>query len=190
MDVRERVFIALREMVRSRGLAAVTMDELAQAAGVSKRTIYRYFTGKAQVIEEMTDQMMLGIDEEIRTIMAGKERPREKLHLLIDKIHQKMSLLEMPALSDLQKQYPEVWEKIDAFRSAKVNLLSEFIAEGIASGDFRPMDPAVAAACLVAMARTIINPSFIMTHSLSITEAFQTVYDLFLYGVTLPPPGQ
>lgn len=46
-DSRERILRAALEMVGDRGLSAISMDELAEKAGVSRATLYRLFPGKA-----------------------------------------------------------------------------------------------------------------------------------------------
>ncbi|HUW66263.1 MAG TPA: TetR/AcrR family transcriptional regulator [Spirochaetia bacterium] len=190
MEVRERVFNAMAELARSRGLHAITMDELAEAAGVSKRTVYRYFPGKEQVVEGMIGQFALEVESGIAGILAGGARPREKLRLLATHLHERLSLLDPPSMADLQRHYPAVWQKLEDFRSQKVMLLEGLITEGIACGDFRRVDPALAASAFLGMARTIITPAFILNHSLSIAEALQMVFDLFLYGLTAPPPKE
>lgn len=46
-DSRDRVLRAALEMIGGRGLSAMSMDELAEGAGVSRATLYRLFPGKS-----------------------------------------------------------------------------------------------------------------------------------------------
>ena len=46
MGIRERIIRACQELSVNRGLSGVTMDEVVAHAGVSKRTVYRYFAGR------------------------------------------------------------------------------------------------------------------------------------------------
>ena len=46
-DSRDRILRAALDLVGSRGLAALSMDELADRAGVSRATLYRIFPGKS-----------------------------------------------------------------------------------------------------------------------------------------------
>ncbi|HEV2415414.1 MAG TPA: helix-turn-helix domain-containing protein [Candidatus Dormibacteraeota bacterium] len=48
-DSRDRILRAALEMVGERGLAALSMDELADRSGVSRATLYRLFPGKPAV---------------------------------------------------------------------------------------------------------------------------------------------
>ncbi len=47
---RQAILVAALKLARERPLAAVSVDDLAAAAGVGKQTIYRWWTGKAAVL--------------------------------------------------------------------------------------------------------------------------------------------
>jgi AcrR family transcriptional regulator len=53
LSARERVLDAALQLVGRRGLADLSMDELAAVAGVSRATVYRLFPGKAALFGEL-----------------------------------------------------------------------------------------------------------------------------------------
>jgi len=183
MEMRERIINALVVLSSTRGLAAVTVDELARAAGISRRTIYRYFPDKEHIIEEMVDRMLRQIQSHKERVLSGPGRPRDKLRLLVTGVGEIGKFLGSPALADIPRHYPDLFQKIDSFRAAQILTLEQLFAEGVATGDFRPVDPAVAAAALLGLARAILNPEFILHHSLSTKEALALVIYLFLHGL-------
>lgn len=80
MEIRERIIAAYSELARLQGFHAVTMDELAVRARVSKRTIYRYFRSKVEIIEATLDAFMAEIATEALAWPVLKHRPRKYLH--------------------------------------------------------------------------------------------------------------
>ncbi|WP_053639916.1 MULTISPECIES: TetR family transcriptional regulator [unclassified Streptomyces] len=61
-----------------KGFDAVTVDEIASASGVSKRTFFRYFASK----EDVVVQFLAGMGSDIRAALAARpaaERPSEAL---------------------------------------------------------------------------------------------------------------
>ena len=54
-DSRSRVLAAAAELLGRDGLAALSMDELAARAGVSRASVYRLFPGKAALVEALMD---------------------------------------------------------------------------------------------------------------------------------------
>src|SRR5437762_10033526 len=53
VESRERLLEQALEMIGQHGLAALSMDALADAAGVSRATVYRLFPGKAALFREV-----------------------------------------------------------------------------------------------------------------------------------------
>ena len=50
---REAIVAAAQHLFLERGFGAVSMDELAEAAGVARRTLYNQFTSKEEIFREM-----------------------------------------------------------------------------------------------------------------------------------------
>ncbi|MGE5396811.1 MAG: TetR/AcrR family transcriptional regulator, partial [Chitinophagales bacterium] len=75
MNIRDRILNACQELARIQGFYSMTMDELAERAGVSKRTLYRYFRSKEEVIEATLDQFMNEMATEADRLLAGNEQP-------------------------------------------------------------------------------------------------------------------
>src|SRR5499427_10961608 len=70
-DSRERVLAAALELVGRDGLARLSMDEVAGAAGVSRASLYRLFPGKAALFREL-----LVAYSPVEAIVAGLDRMR------------------------------------------------------------------------------------------------------------------
>ena len=49
-DVRERLLMAARQLIREHGHESVGMEHIATTAGVSRATTYRYFASKEHVV--------------------------------------------------------------------------------------------------------------------------------------------
>jgi AcrR family transcriptional regulator len=59
-DKRKKILSALEKMIQGRRFHEVTLDEVAQYAGVGKGTIYRYFADKEDLFHQL---MTYGFDE-------------------------------------------------------------------------------------------------------------------------------
>ena len=65
---------AALQLLAAKGFDAVTIDEIASAAGVSKRTFFRYFASKEDVVVQFLTDMGADIHRELAARPAG-ERP-------------------------------------------------------------------------------------------------------------------
>lgn len=71
---RQRILDAARELFYSRGIRAVSVDEIAAAATTNKMTLYRHFESKDQLVAEYLRSMTaiaLAQDEEVIRPYAG-----------------------------------------------------------------------------------------------------------------------
>ncbi|MER5647415.1 TetR family transcriptional regulator [Streptosporangium sp. NPDC002524] len=73
--------LALR-MFADRGFDETTVDDIARAAGMSKRTFFRYFPSKEDVIFGGVDDLGEQVAEEIRARPAGED-PWESLRVVL-----------------------------------------------------------------------------------------------------------
>jgi AcrR family transcriptional regulator len=55
---RERILAAARELFATRGFDAVTMSEVAEAAGVVRATVFNHFGSKAALVEAITEAVL------------------------------------------------------------------------------------------------------------------------------------
>ena len=53
---REAIVAAAERLFLERGFGSVSMDELAEAAGVARRTLYNQFASKEEIFREMLAQ--------------------------------------------------------------------------------------------------------------------------------------
>jgi len=60
-EVRERIISYAREHFMHEGFSKVTLDEIATELGMSKKTLYKYF-------EDKEDLLRAGIEENLRNI--------------------------------------------------------------------------------------------------------------------------
>ncbi|MBL1074792.1 TetR/AcrR family transcriptional regulator [Nocardia sp. 2] len=78
----QRIIAAARELFADRGLE-VTLDDVAERAGVGVGTVYRRFANKQELISEVFDQMITELGHEVETALHHTD-PWEGLVGLFD----------------------------------------------------------------------------------------------------------
>src|SRR6478752_4682078 len=65
---RKRIVDAARGHFFSHGFRSVTMDDLAEELGISKKTLYAYFPGKFDLLEAVLADKLRGVEETLREV--------------------------------------------------------------------------------------------------------------------------
>ncbi|MEJ5944196.1 TetR/AcrR family transcriptional regulator [Pseudokineococcus basanitobsidens] len=77
-DDRQRAIVdVLEELLRSRPLAEISVDEIAGGAEISRSAFYFYFASKQAVLLELLDRMVREVDERLAAVPSRVEQPRE-----------------------------------------------------------------------------------------------------------------
>jgi len=118
------------------GLRAVSMDEIARELGISKKTLYKYFKDKNDLIVQGV-QMKIKMDEKsCENSTSEGENAIDELFKISEFVIQSLSNLNQSVLFELKKFHPEAWQIMHnhkwefVYRTIKTNI-DRGIAEGI-----------------------------------------------------------
>lgn len=79
--LRERVIAAVDQFVRTKGWSATTMMQIAEAAGVSRQTVYHQFGSRQALLQAyLTGEIDNIIQQVEQAVMQHIDHPRDALH--------------------------------------------------------------------------------------------------------------
>lgn len=152
----ERVLLAAHELFAERG-TDVTMEEVAQRAGVGIGTIYRRFANKDDLFAHVSHTACTHIRRSIDAAVQAEHDPLHKLRALVLVQYQRSAsqaaLLE-PRQPGPESRPEDVFAEQRQLYTTLHDMLSQVIAEGQRQGRIRPGDPAV----LAALCLELLNP--------------------------------
>ncbi len=136
----------------------VRTDEIAEKAGVGKGTLYRYFPTKDDLFYA---SVLAGFDELDRVLESLRTRdvpPSETMALLaheVLRIFWSRPSFNMVLHRDVRR-FRVREREMNRRREVLVRFVRETVARGEARGDFRPVDPRIAAEMFLGMVRGAI----------------------------------
>lgn len=137
-----------------RGLAAARLDDIAKRAGLSKGTIYLYFPNKEELFREVIRTTVVTKLEEREQAFLGAPGTATQLLASYMRTYWKfMRSAEFAPIFRLVHAEIHNFPDLAAFYGEEVvarahRLLHALISRGIETGEFRPIDPRVAARIL------------------------------------------
>ncbi|MFD0796093.1 TetR/AcrR family transcriptional regulator [Maribacter chungangensis] len=129
--MKEKILKKATDMFLNFGFKSVTMDDIANEMGISKKTIYSHFKNKTHLVEESTANLFCTISEGIAHICSLGQNPIAELYEI-----KKFAMLHLKDEKSspqyqLQKYYPKIHESM---RFKQFDLMQECVLENVKKG--------------------------------------------------------
>ncbi|MBU1319621.1 MAG: TetR/AcrR family transcriptional regulator [candidate division Zixibacteria bacterium] len=186
IQMRTRIIEASREKFFRFGFSAITTDEIATDLGISKKTLYRHFSSKDELLHQAVFDLLADTAFQLRGILHDDETDFvEKLKMSVSLMVKTLSRFHSPFVRDVQRSSPETYTKILKFRRTKI--LSQFSAlfqSGIETGLLRKdMDINLLMVIFTQLIDGVVNPEVVSQLPYSTHEVFEGVMNTFLIGI-------
>ncbi|WP_397547464.1 TetR/AcrR family transcriptional regulator [Rhodothermus marinus] len=184
--MRARILEAARRRFFREGYARVTMDELARALGMSKKTLYQHFPTKAALAAAVMETFRSQVAEGLGRIFEDHTLSLpERLARAFAEAARHLRQIEKPFLEDLARFLPDVWAETERFRSETIaRLLGNALREGQAAGFIRTDVPVeIMLRSFQAVAERLVTPSALMELPYTLPEMSRLVIRLLFEGV-------
>ncbi|WP_430614079.1 TetR/AcrR family transcriptional regulator [Flavobacterium sp. JP2137] len=120
------------------GFKSVTMDDIASEMGISKKTIYQYYTSKPDLIKATVDYFNDEINEKVCLVTTLDLNAVDELMLAHSKIEELFFIKNSSPLYQLIKYYPKIATDIKTRQLQRFeHLITQNIVKGVAEGLFR-----------------------------------------------------
>lgn len=130
-DTAVRIWQKAHDLFMQYGLKSVSMDDIANSLGMSKKTIYQYYEDKDQLVVDVVGRI---IDQNESCCDADRNRAENAVHevfLAMDQVVEMFKSMNPSLLFDMQKYYPAAFQK---FLKHKNNYLFGVIRDNINKG--------------------------------------------------------
>ncbi|MCR8633726.1 TetR/AcrR family transcriptional regulator [Paenibacillus radicis (ex Xue et al. 2023)] len=178
-----RIVQAAAELFNAKGYRNVTLSELAARLGMSKKTLYLYFSGKEEIAEAVLEQTMQAI---ACKVAEGAERKGNPIQILEDTfaaIKQEIIKLNPVFLEDIQKYIPGMWKRLEDFRAGQLLFIEGLLNQAQQLGLIRDLNPKLVSAIMLQSIQTFVRPDFAAKHGVAMVEVADTLFSLFTKGL-------
>lgn len=180
--MRERIIQAATELIKQYGLRGFTLDDITGELSMSKKTLYKYFASKNELISEIVQR---AAEIEKQRVLQEMDRCTTWL----EKLNAIFFVYSYPAiplriLNELQRYFPAEQETILEIRRFREQIAMTVLKEGIAQGDIRDdIDPAI---MLLTFTKTVLSPmedQFLNAKDITINQLLEQMKKLLFYGI-------
>jgi AcrR family transcriptional regulator len=188
MEVKERILTKAADLFMRYGIRSITMDEIASQLGISKKTIYQFFTDKDDMVFAFIGQEIKKNEKECLQFRDDAADAVQEIFLALEDLDEMLKYMNPLMLYDLEKHHPRAFLKLREYKyqflyQAILDNLRRGITEGTYRNDFH-LD--IVAKNRIESAFLVFNPDLFPHTRYKISEVNFELAMLFLHGVTTP----
>ncbi len=192
---RELIIESALRLILRKGYDGTTVDDVAAAAGVSKGLVSYHFAKKdalfKAVLEKILAKLESDLEEMSRQDLPARERLRLNFRNLFENAERTRSYYTV--LVDFLAQAPRealVRSYTQTIYQTILRSVEATIRDGIAAGEFRQVDPRMAASTVVALTEGFVFQWLYNPEGIDLGEAYEVSDQLLAEFLVIgPPPG-
>lgn len=191
-DPRQHILDHAARLFAQKGYAASSLNDLSAGMNYSKGAIYNYFSSKQEIYDAIIIATLGGLHRAAADAVRPDDPPAQQLRAFMIAHAQFLGdhydsfvtmLVSFSGMADAPLKADAL-----ALRQAHEGLLRRILADGIASGAFRPVDPAMAGRAVLSLLSWMVR-WFDPAGPKSAREVAQDYYDMLVGGLAAPAGG-
>ncbi|MBK7500287.1 MAG: TetR/AcrR family transcriptional regulator [Ignavibacteriales bacterium] len=184
MEEKDKIIEQIEDKLFKEGFYKTTMDEVASELGMSKKTIYKFFPSKDDLVMAIAKHFMNVMKSKIVPALNTDKNAIEKLAELINILATASDKISTKRMEEMKRHFPEIWNEIDRFRTKMMfENITKIINQGKDEGLFIDYPTSIIMTILVVSVRSIVNPDFILNNSFSIIEGARFTFKIIIGGI-------
>ena len=185
INTKQRIQQAAHDLVMQYSIRSVSMDDIANNLGMSKKTIYQYFKDKDELVEAVVDNV---IDTNQCTCNDDRDKADNAVHeifLVMEMMVEMFKAMNPSILYDMQKYHPAAFGKFQQHRNQYLyNVCTQNLQRGIKEELYRPeIAVDILARYRVETMFIPFNPEFQKSLKYNLLEIEEEIIIHFLFGL-------
>lgn len=185
MEPKERILSKSHELFNRYGIRSVSMDDIAAQLGMSKKTLYQYYTDKDELVNAVFDIVLTTNRTQCVECSKMGENAIHEMFISFDVVEEMLKTMNPSLLYDMQKYHPSAFRKFEEFRNGFLyKLIRSNIERGLKEELYRPeIDTDIMSRWRLHTVLLSFNPEVFPTVKTSAAYIEQQLLECFLHGL-------
>jgi AcrR family transcriptional regulator len=184
---RAAILGAAKHLFMQEGFRGISMRQIAEAVGVTKAALYYHFRDKEELFVAIVEQYLVAMSELIDQVVESRTGAREQVsesvqHILAQPPEQR-SIIRLASQEISNISPPNRARFLAMYHEQFVERIAALLQEGMARGELRAVDPALATWTLLGMMYPYLHPSP-PTQLLPSAALIEQQLQIYLDGIT------
>ncbi|KRL98519.1 TetR/AcrR family transcriptional regulator [Liquorilactobacillus satsumensis] len=184
MEANRKVYETILHLLEEKG-PCFTTAELAQRLRISKRTLYKMFPTKAEIIDKTLAFFFHDLFKRWHVPKETRQLSSSRLlQIQLSKLPEKYDLDKILNYSqEFERLYPEQWQKLQRFVDELGKMVFDFLVENQNVRLLTVSEQKVLLRTIQLQIRQLLDGAYLKAEGLSFKEALQAFYQLILRGI-------
>lgn len=182
-EIRERILAEAKRLTYLYGFKRISMDEIAAASKISKKTLYENYKSKEELVSAVIISIVEVNLQKASAILDSNQPVPETFRSFIS-IFKTISLhISEPMMIDMRSS-PEIWNIIDERRRKIIMRFKDIIERGKKEGTVRPdVNTEIFMRILMKIIDSFANPATFLEMNISPGDFIEQLISVFFNGI-------
>ena len=186
MELRERIIQEASELFFKNGIKSITMSDIANQLGVSKRTLYENFKDKEELLDVCLTFRMDHEERELDKLIAGSEDVITTMLRIYAKHLNEAHTTGKTTINDFKKYYPRLYKKIQDRHGCSIEHFFPLFQKGFEQGLIRDVDFEICIWLIKSQFKALIEGDSLPVEKYSMNQFVRTIILNFVRGIATP----
>ena len=185
MEIKDRILHHATTLFMRNGIKSVSMDDIAASMAMSKKTLYKWFANKDEMVHAVMTQHLDDSQRDCLGLLNQSESAIDELFRMMGWMKQQFADVHPSIFYDLQKFYPTTWQLWVAHKNQYIlDQITDNLRRGMAEGLYRAdLDVAVLARLRLAQIELAFNPDVFPAREFDVQRLQQSILEHFMLGI-------
>lgn len=183
--MRERISSKAHELIMKYGIRSVSMDDIANSLGISKKTIYQFYSDKDELVGAIVEAILRKNQGNCANFLEGSGNAIDEVWRSKELMRETFMNMNPSVLFDMQKYHPKAFTRFMKHKNDFLyTVIRNNLERGIAEELYRPeINIDILTRFRVESMFMPLDPDFFSKLKHSILEVEEQLMEHFLFGI-------
>ena len=172
------------ELMLQDGMGTFTIDLLSQRLRMSKKTIYSLFPSKEELLDEITDLLIIQLTDGFSQLKEKEKNPAKQFINTMEFIVKTGYRIPPQRVGEVRFKYPHFWKKFEWFEIEQKKEFKKMLDDGQQQGYIRvDLDTQSVAELIIGIVSATFQPDFFKENETSIPDTIRLLVKLITGGL-------
>lgn len=185
MEIKARILQAAAALFMRNGIKSVSMDDIAASVAMSKKTLYKWFATKDEMVHAVMEQHLGETQRDCDQLQGRATSAIDELFLMMDWMRQQFGEVHPSIFYDMQKFHPLTWQLWVAHKHQYILAqITDNLRRGIAEELYRAdLDVEVLARVRLAQIELAFDANVFPPRQFDVRRLQQIILEHFMLGI-------